>query len=74
MTGKCYIFISGNCLTNLLGIDWIGKFGLWESPLNTPKIEAQTWPETNKPRVQVHIGYVGPINGQYFFVGGRFIL
>lgn len=33
MTGKCYV--SGNCNTNLLGIDWIDKFGLWDLPLST---------------------------------------
>ncbi|CAH8491048.1 unnamed protein product [Schistosoma rodhaini] len=66
MTGKCYV--SGNCHTNLLGIDWIDKFGLWDLPLNVPKAESQSWPETTKPWVRLHVDYAGPISGQYFLV------
>ncbi|CAH8606257.1 unnamed protein product [Schistosoma rodhaini] len=66
MTGKCYV--SGNCNTNLLGIDWIDKFGLWDLPLNVPKAESQSWPETKKPWIRLHVDYAGPISGQYFLV------
>ncbi|CAH8652805.1 unnamed protein product [Schistosoma rodhaini] len=66
MTGKCYV--SGNCHTNLLGIDWIDKFGLWDLPLNVPKAESQSWPETKKPWIRLHVDYAGPISGQYFLV------
>ncbi|KAH9587985.1 Major facilitator super domain-containing protein 12 [Schistosoma haematobium] len=64
--GICYI--SGNCYTTILGIDWIDKFDFWCLPLSTPKVEAQPWPETNKSWVRVHLDYAGPINGQYFLV------
>ncbi|CAH8561761.1 unnamed protein product [Schistosoma rodhaini] len=34
-----------------------------EGAKDPPKVESQSWPETNKPWVRVHIDYVGPING-----------
>ncbi|XP_043249938.1 uncharacterized protein K02A2.6-like [Colletes gigas] len=35
---------------------------------NPPKIQVQTWPQTERVFQRVHIDYAGPFKGHYFFV------